>query len=302
MIGLLILFGTALTLILVIFTGIIVWEARRPPRHTAGYAVAKGLACDPGDLGGALSEIDYEEWTLDLEHGVRIPVWELSPSAKEDTTGLTAILIHGWGHSRIDMLSRVDYFAEFCDRIVLYDLQGHGEMEDSLSPLGSGEHLDLLALIERLDAKRVLLVGHSMGAVIAISAGAVDEKASKRIAGIIAYGVYTDFHASVRSRLLASHYPTRPFTDLAMMWFRLIGLKQRDLLADAARLDCPLLVIHGTEDEMVPQEQAQSVVEASSKGTLLLVEGAGHHNSHDFDPDRHREVVGGFVAGITRLD
>lgn len=298
MIGLLILFGAALGLILVIFTGIIVWEARRPPRHTAGYAVARGLACDPGELTGALSEVDYEEWSLDLGTRIHIPVWELSPKAKNEKSGLTAILIHGWGHSRIDMLSRVEQFEDLCDRIVLYDLRGHGEMEDSLSPLGSGEHLDLISLIDRLGEGHYLLVGHSMGAVIAIAAGAVDEKSDKRIAGIIAYGVYTDFHASVRSRLLASHYPTRPFTDLAMLWFRLFGLQQRDLLADTAKLRCPLMVVHGTEDDMVPLEQAQCVAEAADKGTLLRVEGAGHLDAHLFDEQTHDAAVSEFVSGL----
>ena len=62
-----------------LLVAIVVWEARRPPRHTAGYAVAKGLACDPGDLG-----LEYEEWMLDRGQGVRLPVWEFSGDRARD--------------------------------------------------------------------------------------------------------------------------------------------------------------------------------------------------------------------------
>ena len=65
MTGLAILFGVALLLIISILTTLIVWEARRPPRHTAGYAVAKGIACDPGEIG-----LPFESWSLDRGNDV----------------------------------------------------------------------------------------------------------------------------------------------------------------------------------------------------------------------------------------
>ena len=60
----------------------------------------------------------FESWTLDIGGGVALPVWEVDAKAKSEvrnqksaasvpSAGLTCVLIHGWGHSRIDMLLRV---------------------------------------------------------------------------------------------------------------------------------------------------------------------------------------------------
>ena len=108
MTGLLILFVIALALGIAILTTLIVIEARRPPRHTAGYAVAKGLPCDPGEMG-----LTFEAWGLDRPGGVSLPVWEIPGDSSPEGTAkgnITAVLIHGWGHSRIDTLRRIKIF------------------------------------------------------------------------------------------------------------------------------------------------------------------------------------------------
>lgn len=290
--GLVILFGIALVAILLVLTALIVWEARRPPRHTAGYAVARGLPSEPGELGLA-----FEGWWLDAGAGVRLPVWEIATNASNESA-LTAILIHGWGHSRIDMLSRIGLWKKLVARIVLYDLRGHGEAEGGVSPLGAGEEADLLALIERLGEGRFLLVGHSMGAVIAMHAAARESEAAGRIAGIVAYGPYADFHASIKGRLRSGGFPTRPLTDLAMMWLRLRGIRHRELARDAATLRCPLLVVHGTEDEIAPFAHAEMIVDLAADAALHAVPGGGHLDAHAIDRAAHDEAVRGFVDRV----
>jgi pimeloyl-ACP methyl ester carboxylesterase len=259
LLGLLILLLFAAGLLILLLTGLLVREARRPPRHTAGYAVARGLPCDPGDLNMA-----YEEWWLDRPAGVRLPVWEIEPGegteglrdeGTEETGGggLTAVFIHGWGQSRIDMLARVGPWPALCRRLVLYDSRGHGDAEGGLSDLGYREEEDLLALLEQLGGGPFLLVGHSMGAVIAMhAAAAAGHPVVKQIIGIVAYGPYCDFHQSLRGRLHTAGYPTRPMTDLAMLGFKLGGLRHKPTESAAAALACPLLVIHGTEDIVSP--------------------------------------------------
>ena len=72
MIGLLVLLAIAFALLLLLLTAMLVHEMRHPPRHTAGYAVARGLAVDPGELG-----LEFEEWNLERPDGVTQPVWEI---------------------------------------------------------------------------------------------------------------------------------------------------------------------------------------------------------------------------------
>ena len=51
-----------------------------------------------------------------------------------------------------------------------------------------------------------------------------------------------------------------------------------DRAAHAARLGCPLLVIHGSEDEISPIEDGRAIASAAPAGEIVEVEGAGHND------------------------
>lgn len=287
LLGLVILLLVALVAIVFVLVGILVHGSTHPPRHTAGYAVARNLPCDPGDL-----KLPYEEWELDLPDGGKLPIWEVS--LKNDRN-LTAVFIHGWGRSRIDMLSSLEPWKGLCNRLVYYDLRGHGDSENCKSRLGCDEHKDLIALLERLGETKLLLVGRSMGAGIVIAAAASESKVADAIAGVIAYAPYMDFKKTLRGRLLSMGYPARPISDLAVVCFTLQGLKQNSILKDAGCMRCPLLVIHGSEDKISTAQDSQMIVDASKYGQLYTANGAGHSDAHLVDAKAHDEVICEFV-------
>jgi pimeloyl-ACP methyl ester carboxylesterase len=283
LLGLGILLGVAAIALIKILASAYAREARRPPRHTAGYAVAKGLAVDPGEMG-----LSYDSWQLDRPDGVCLPVWEIETG----DAARTAVFIHGWGQSRVDMLARIAPWREHAGRIVLYDLRGHGDA-DGVSDLGAGEERDLLALLERLGDTPVVLVGCSMGAVIAIEAAA-GQVGAERVAAIVAYGPYDDFHMSLRGRIRSEGIPARPMTDLAMTWFRLRGLRHRPLVPVAERLSCPMLIVHGENDSVCPLDGARRLAAAAPDAQLVTVEGAAHLDAVHVDPELHERSLRSF--------
>ncbi len=240
-------------------------EFLRPPRHTAGYAVARGLAVDPSDLG-----LEFEEWRLETG-GASLPVWEIRGSGRP---GLTAVFLHAWGESRIDWLSRLAPFDELCDRLVLCDLRGHGEAAGGACRLGHGEERDLLALLERLAGGTFLLVGSALGAVTAIRAAAAPSPVRDRIAGVVAIAPYADVHSWMRNRLRLSGYPARPLTDLALLGLRIAGLRFPATEAAAASLRCPLLVLSGSESAEVVGEFIERCREKPALSETPLPRGA----------------------------
>lgn len=301
--GTLLFFGTALALLLLILTAILAREMTHPPRRTMSYALARGLPCDPGEM-----DLSYESWQFDRPDGALLPVWEIPGTARggdgadshTDDEGLCVIFVHGWGQSRLDFLPLAAPWLPHAERVVLYDLRGHGEAERSRARLGDGEAEDLLALIERLDAKRVLLIGCSMGAVIALDAAAqTAEPAARRIVGVIAYAPYTSFHRSLCGRLQRNHLPTRPVTDLALFGHMLFGVKPRSLDADRLRrIDCPVLVVHGERDIVSPIEHGCSVAETVKDAELLRVPD-GEHTMRDLvEAEGHAERVEQLVAKV----
>jgi pimeloyl-ACP methyl ester carboxylesterase len=296
MFGLAILLISALLLVLLVLTIVMVREATHPPRRTAAYAVARGLPVDPGEM-----RLEYDEWLLDRPDGSRLPVWEIQ-GRSEAAGRLTVVFVHGWGHSRIDSLSRIEPWLAWCYRVVLYDLRGHGESSDHITHLGHGEDDDLLALLEHLRAERddqFILVGHSMGAVIAITAAVRGSELKSTIAGVIAYGPYMDFHSSLRGRLRAHGYPTRPITDLMLAWLTMRGRRPLSLGDDMANVRCPLFVVHGTNDAVSPMADAHRIVELAPQARLREVEGAVHSDPLLFSHSDHLEELAAFFDEVT---
>jgi len=103
-------------------------------------------------------------------------------------TGRTTIVfIHGWSCDRSYWKEQVESFAtQF--QVVTIDLAGHGES-------GTGRQVwtidsfgeDVAAVIKKLDLKRVILVGHSMGGDVIVSAAL---QMPERVKGLIWVDVY----------------------------------------------------------------------------------------------------------------
>jgi pimeloyl-ACP methyl ester carboxylesterase len=216
--------------VVLILSAVIAHGAVHPPRHTAGYAAARGLPADPGDLG-----LEFEQWTLDRPDGPSLPVWEIACGPPP----FTAVFVHDWGASRIDMLGRLVPWSALCRRLVLYDLRGHGDATGGPSRVGHREEQDLLGLLERLGAGPYLLIGHAMGAGIALAAAA-QAPPDLDIAGIVACGPRDDFRTSLVGRLRAAAIPARPLADLAVSWLWLAGIRRLDVRRAAAALRVPV--------------------------------------------------------------
>lgn len=283
--GLVVLLSISAASLLLIFTGILVREARNPPRRTAGYAIARGLPCDPEELG-----LPHDAWTLDRPGGVTLPVWEIAGEPDARRPDAAVIIAHGWGQSRIDMLPLVAFWRTQVGRVVLYDLRGHGEAV-GVSRLGADEHEDLLELIARLQAPSIILMGFSMGGEIALRAAAAHDAASSSIDAIITCGVYTDFHTSLRGRLRTGGLPTRPITDITMLWFRLRGLRHRTPLATVSRITAPTLLMHGAGDTVVPVDHAHDLASAIENAQVWIVEDARHVDIITVDPEGYQRRV-----------
>ena len=78
---------------------------------------------------------------------------------------------------------------------------------------------------------------------------------------------------------------------------------RHDLLAAAAALTCPLLLVHGDQDTSVPIEAQRALAAACRHAQSLVVEGAGHTFGavHPFQgPPPHLEIAVARVAAFFR--
>lgn len=277
----LLLLGGALTLVGAVV--LVVHALTHPPRRTYGSAVGRGLACDPSELDPPR---DFQAWSFS-SHGLDMPVWDV---AGDEPDGPVVVMVHGWGDSRIGGLVRLGAVAPVASRVILWDLPGHGEAPGSCA-LGTREVEDLAALVEVLGCETpIVLFGWSMGAGIAIACAADTTNPdrapiSRGIAGVIAEAPYrlaqTPAHRVMHLRRLPHRLNLPPALWLIGAWVG-VGPAWRgfDRAAHAKHLRCPLLIIHGSHDEVCPIDDARAIAAAADPGLVQLhiTAGAGHND------------------------
>jgi len=257
----------------------IVRRLRNPPRRTYSWAVARNVPGDPGELDDPR---DFESWTLRWSNAHRraleLPVWEI---AGDDADGPAVVCTPGWGDSRVGALVRIGALLPHASTVVTWDPPGLGEA-DGRCALGTVEHRALAALVERVRAatsRPIVLYGWSLGAGVSLAAAASD----KAVAGVIAEAPYRLPKTPARNVLHLSGLPHRVTLSpaFACMGIRLgVGWRWKgfDRAAIAARVEAPLLVLHGSGDAVSPPEDGVAVAEAAPRGVMAMIEGAGHND------------------------
>lgn len=150
-------------------------------------------------------------------------------------------------------------------RFVLFDYSGYGGNPGRPS---EGEvYRDGLAFYDHLTAsgvepRHLVLYGESLGGAVALKVAV-----EREVAGVVLQSTF-----SSTSSMAWHAYPFLPLAAL---------LTRGDFpsVRRVAKLACPVLVVHGTSDEIVPFSEGERLHSAASAGTdLWPVEGAGHND------------------------
>jgi pimeloyl-ACP methyl ester carboxylesterase len=111
-----------------------------------------------------------------------------------------------------------------------------------------------------VDPARVFLLGESLGGAVALELAL-----EHRPAGLVLLSAFTGIRA-----LAALHYPFVPGPLVPDAYPSLRRIR---------RLETPVLVIHGEEDEVAPVEHGRALYEAARGAKRLRVfQGAGHND------------------------
>ncbi|MCC7145050.1 MAG: alpha/beta hydrolase [Phycisphaeraceae bacterium] len=298
-------------LLLFLWTGLIVgalwtlglyYRLTHPYRRTTGWALANDLPTDPGDLGLAYREVQFQ-----LPDGHAAPGWLI---AGKDATGPVLVVSHGWGDSRYGLLPRLPLWADLFSSVLLYDLRGHGDSDARASFAGPPEVEDLKAILGQLgehlkESGPVVLMGLSMGATISLMAAAQDGGAAGP-AALIAEGIYRYRLAPVAAYLRRRRWPTFPFLKLIGCYLRLRPgrFSLTDRLPFAEKLRCPALFLHGRLDPICPVADALAMAEAAGRrwaqsGVVIFAD-AGHLDLAELDPDSYAAALRDFLGKVKR--
>ena len=217
----------------------------------------------------------------------------------------TLIILHGWGSNAELMLPIALPMHAAGFNILLMDARNHGRSDSaSFSSLPRfAEDLNAAINWTKIQTndpqKRIVLLGHSVGAA------AVLLEASKRndITAVISIASFA--HPKWMMQRYLNQYK---IPDFCVSWILnyvewIIGHSYNELapINTAARIQCPILLVHGTADETIPVSDAQIIKKHSPNinTELILIEGAKHDSVDEIK--QHEEKFIGFLKKINTI-
>jgi uncharacterized protein len=189
-----------------------------------------------------------------------------------------AILFHGNGEVIDFMLPDAEAFLALGMAVLLVEYPGYGRSvgmpsEQSITVAAVAAY-DILAERKEIDSGRIIAFGRSLGC------GAACALSTKRpLAALILQSPFTSIRA------MAARFLLPPFLA-------------RDVFDNAGTVRVfqgPVLVFHGTRDEIIPFSHGKKVAAAAAHGTLIPL--ACGHNDCPPAPEAFWKTIAGFLRG-----
>ncbi len=206
-------------------------------------------------------KVPYESVTITTSDGLKLEAWYMPPTRADG-----AVILHCHGNSG-DLSNRVGLFELFHPLglgLLVLDYRGFGRSEGSPSEAGTGLDAEAawrhLTQTRGIAASRIFLHGQSLG-------GGVAAELATRVkpAGLILEATFTSLTDAAADM----------FWFLPVRWVMRTWYPTKDRLA---KIDCPVLVLHSRQDQIIPFHHGQALFQAAGE-PKRFVEITGDHNT-----------------------
>lgn len=246
----------------------------------------KSVGSTPSDVG-----LPYEDLRLSVKNGEVHSWWIPAPTAVANSP--VVIFAHGNASNLSDLVFRFQQFHDWGCSVMAFDYRGYGE---SSGPFPNEQRVyedieaawQYLTMQRQIEASKIVAYGQSIGGAIALNL-AVDHPEA---AGLIMESSFTSMRDMVDYR-----FPLLPKV-IPIDWL----LTQRfDSVQKMRSLQVPLLLIHGTDDDIVPVSMSQRLHEAAISGgntatRLFLIDGGDHNSLPTAGGDAYAKSIQAFIG------
>jgi pimeloyl-ACP methyl ester carboxylesterase len=254
---------------------------------------------------------------------------ELHTSRIDRPGATTLVLLHGGGANAHWWDHLAPRLAEHF-RVISLDFRGHGDSDHPEFREPGAFDRDLDALLEHVEAPDAILMGHSMGAHVALRAATRHPRLRAIVAVEPSRGGRRGERRRTRLALAASRtyatrdeairrfqfLPTAPLAPEALRsaiaghsvrqeadgrygykfdpgWFGIGGTEPPEL----SRIVCPVLIVRGSESSLLSAQGAAEWINDIANASVVEIPGGGH-NIHIECPDEVLAAVDAFVASF----
>jgi fermentation-respiration switch protein FrsA (DUF1100 family) len=224
--------------------------------------------------------LEYEEVEIPSTDGVGLRTWWVP--ARDSARA--AVFVPGWGGYKFEehLLQTLPVYHDAGYGVLLLDLRAQGESGGSRRTLGYREVRDVRGALDWLhgqgyEAGNVVLHGWSMGGATALRTAP-----GMGIAAVVEEAGYGDLPLLLKRKLpefVRFGSLLEPAILLVGRLFPEFDYREVVPKKEAAMLSeegAPLLIIHSTEDDVVPYEQAKILAAAHPEASVWTLDGYAH--------------------------
>jgi fermentation-respiration switch protein FrsA (DUF1100 family) len=238
-----------------------------PPRYPEGFTPSEPL------------ESEGEDVWLTTKDNVRINALYLPhpPSSK------VLLWFHGNAENIGYCFARTKALSRIGVNVLAVDYRGYGKSEGRPDEAGvyrdADAAYDYLVKQRQIPAEDIFIYGNSLGGAVAI-----DLAARRPCGGVIVQSSFTNAREMARRMFripLLEYVPKSRF----------------DSLQKIRSLHAPILIVHGTRDEVVPFEMSHRLFAAASEPKRFCpIEGAGHNDLIEVGGEAYLQQLEAFVG------
>ncbi len=236
----------------------------------------KELIGDPGHWG-----LSFDDVNCRAGDGVSLHGWFV-PGEGE----VTWLWFHGNGGNishRLEDLTLLN--SRLGVSIFLFDYRGYGRSGGK--PSEKGIYRDATAALDHVlsrkdvNPERIVYFGRSLGAAVAVWLASWRRP----------YGLILESPFASVADMAKIAYPRLPI--------HLLVRGKYDSLSKIGGISCPLLVLHGDRDEIVPISQGRKLYEAASgPKSFYAIEGAAHNDTYIAGGEPYFQALGDFIGSL----
>lgn len=241
-----------------------------PPRHHDKFTLTPSYG------------VQYEEVWLRTDDGVKLNACYLPCQGSRKVI----LCFHGNAEDIGTGFSHLEFYSRLGANLLALDYRGYGKSEGL--PSEEGLYFDADAayrhlIVDRRHAPRnIVIQGHSLGGVVAI-----DLASRRECGGLIVEGSLTNAREMARRILripLMGYVPRTRF----------------DSLSKIPSVRAPALIVHGTDDALIPFSMGKRLFENATEPKFFLpIPGAGHDDILEVGGEMYLQRLKTFMDSLS---